>query len=354
MTTRFVRLAATVACSLVVVSACGGSDDATTTDGATIVSTSDAPTTTSAPQATSATTTTATDDTDDTGATTTAASDGPRVVEHQFGTTEVPADPQRIVALSEEFLLADLLALGVTPIASTSNDPNSFGGIDPAATEGIENIASASFNVEQLAALRPDLLLAYPDYIELVGYDTLSAIAPTVAIGDGDSDWRDRFILTAEVLGLGEPADSRIAEIEAELDDAREVLDGVTVSALSISPGPFLRAYTDDRTVLTQIMSEVGMRFVPDGGDADSNGRIEISLERLGELSGELLLLLQTTVIEGEDAAVAQVEASPLWPTLPAVSSGAVVTLDRLGYPGADGAGRFATDLADAVRALGL
>jgi iron complex transport system substrate-binding protein len=348
MTTRLARCAATVAASLVVVSACGGGGDASPTDATAAVATSDPMSTTPAPSGSSVTTEA------DTGAPTTGASGGPRVVEHQFGTTEVPADPQRIVALSEEFLLADLLALGVIPVASTSNDPNSFGGIDPAATEGIENIASASFNLEQLAALRPDLLLAYPDYIELVGYDTLAAIAPTVAIGDSDSDWRERFILTAEVLGLEEPADALIGEVEAQIDAAREVLHGVRVSALSISPGPFLRAYTDDRTVLTEIMSALGMQFVPDGGDTDSNGRLEISLERLGELSGDLLLLLQTTVIEGEDAAVAQVEASPLWPTLPAVSSGAVVTLDRLGYPGAEGAGRFAADLVGALRAVGL
>jgi ABC-type Fe3+-hydroxamate transport system substrate-binding protein len=196
------------------------------------------------------------------------AAPGVRTIEHQFASTENPADPQRIVALSEEFLLADLLALGIVPIASTSNDTSVFSGVDPSVTDGIENIASADFNIEQLAALRPDL--------------------------------------TAAVFGLEQQAATRIDEIAVELDAARRVLGGTRVSAVSISPGPFIRAYTDDRTVLTEVMDDIDMDFVPDSGDTDDNGRIEISLERLGELSGDLLLLLQTTVIEGEDAAVEQ------------------------------------------------
>jgi iron complex transport system substrate-binding protein len=278
---------------------------------------------------------------------------GPRIVEHQYGSTEVPADPQRIVALSEEFLLADLLALGVRPVASTSNDPTGFVGIDPASTEGIEVIASVDFNLEQLAALRPDLILAYPDYIDLVGYDQVNAVAPTVAIGTVDSDWREQFELTASALGLDAEGATVIGDVEAELDEASQVLDGEAMSVASISPGPLVRAYTDERTNLTEIMAELGIVFVPDSGDTDDNGRITLSLEQLGVLSGDTLVLLQTNVIDGEDQAVADIEASPLWPSLPAVESGRVIELDRLAYPGALGAGAFATDLAAAVESAG-
>jgi iron complex transport system substrate-binding protein len=276
-----------------------------------------------------------------------------RTIVHVFGTSEVPANPLRVVALSEEFLLADLLALGVTPVASTANDQGGFVGLDPALTENIEPIASASFNLERLAALRPDLIVAYPDYIDLVGYDLVNAIAPTVAIGTVDSDWREKLLATAEVFGLEAKAASRVDEIEAELAAVRAAIQGRRVSVASVSPGPFIRAFTDDRTALTQLMAELGVVFVPDGGDTDDNGRIEVSLEQLGILSGDSLVLLQSPSVEGVDAALAAVQSSPLWSTLPAVRNDSVVVLDQFAYFGADGVAAFARDLAEALVGAG-
>jgi ABC-type Fe3+-hydroxamate transport system substrate-binding protein len=47
-----------------------------------------------------------------------------RTIEHTFGTTEIPAAPQRVIALGEEGLLADLLDAGITPLASIVNLPD--------------------------------------------------------------------------------------------------------------------------------------------------------------------------------------------------------------------------------------
>jgi iron complex transport system substrate-binding protein len=199
--------------------------------------------------------------------------------------------------------------------------------------------------------LQPDLIVAYPSYIDLVGYDLLDAIAPTVAIGTVDSDWRERLELTAATFGRESAGADLADDVEAQLDAARTVLDGRQMSVASISPGPFIRAFTDNRTALTRVMSDLGVVFVPDGGDTDDNGRIEISLERLGELDAPILVLLQASFIDGVDDALASVEASPLWPTLPAVQADAVIELDQLAYFGAEGVGAFASDLAGAVEA---
>ncbi|MEL6893807.1 MAG: ABC transporter substrate-binding protein, partial [Actinomycetota bacterium] len=136
-----------------------------------------------------------------------------RTVEHALGVSEIPANPQRIAALSEEFLLADLLSLGVTPIVSTSNDAEVFPGIDPALTEGIEIVFTPSFNLEELAAIEPDLILGYPGIFNVVpgGYDVVSDIAPTVAVGTAEMDPFERLAATAEVLGLDADLDERVA-----------------------------------------------------------------------------------------------------------------------------------------------
>jgi ABC-type Fe3+-hydroxamate transport system substrate-binding protein len=260
--------------------------------------------------------------------------------------------PERIVALSEEFLLADLLALGVRPVASTANDPSGFVGIDPADTAGIEPIFSPDFNLEAMAVLRPELIVVYQSYIDIgvVSLGDLEAIAETVVI-DETADWRQQFVDTAAALGLDATATSVLQDVDAAFDAAAATLGGVEISAVSVSPGPLIRAYTDDRTQLTDVLLDAGAALVPGAGSsgADDNGRLTLSLEQVSLLSADVLLLLQSSIVPGESDALADVETSPLWSTLPAVQSGTVITLDRLSYPGAEGAVRFVTDVAAAL-----
>jgi iron complex transport system substrate-binding protein len=339
------RRTGTVACVIAALAAltaaCGGSSNSASTP---------APTTAASPDEATPTPTAATAGE---GVTTNAPAAPPSVTDLGTDTTRAPVElPERIVALSEEFLLADLLALGVRPTASTSNADDRFVGIDPALTDGIEIIPTGEFNLERLAALRPDLIIAYPDYLDLVDRSTIEAIAPVAVAGDADSDWRGRLAGTAEALGIASVADDVIAGIEADLAAAAAQVNGMNVSVASITPGPLVRVFTDERSTLTELMIELGLVFSPGPGDVsstDDNGRAELSLEQLGLLDGDAIVLLQATFIEGVDQAVAQVQASPVWPSLPGVQAGRVVVLDQLAYPGASGAARFATDLAQVL-----
>lgn len=333
------RLAAVVTACALALAACGGSDDAALSDD------------TVAPSSTAAT-----DPTSDAETTTAGGSDvtasGTRVVEHHYGTSEIPVAPQRVIALGEEFLLADLLALGVVPIASTSNDADGFPGLEDADTTGIEIVFTPTLSLEALAALDPDLLLTYPSSAaESVGIDLLDSLAPLVAAGEPDDDWRQRLVATADVLGLDAELASTIEAIDAEIEAGRRVLEGRTVSFLAVMPGPFLRTYTGPEHRLMGPIIDIGVELRPgDDTGADAAGRVVVGLEALGQLDAETLVLFQTAGrLEGEVDAEATVEASPVWPALPAVAADRVVRLDRLGYPGAAGIGRFVTDLAAAL-----
>ena len=68
----------------------------------------------------------------------------------------------------------------------------------------------------------------------------ISDLAPTVAIGDDDTGWREQLVLTAEVLGLEVELDERLAAIDA----GRSSIEGQNVWVLSVFPGPFIRTYT--------------------------------------------------------------------------------------------------------------
>lgn len=114
------------------------------------------------------------------------AKDGSVTVHHAFGETKIPGPPQRVVSagFTEQ---DDLLALGVVPIAVTEwfgEQPFAvwpwaqprLAGAQPAVlslTNGIQ--------VDKIAALKPDLIVATNAGLDADTYAKLSEIAPTIA-----------------------------------------------------------------------------------------------------------------------------------------------------------------------------
>lgn len=114
------------------------------------------------------------------------AEDGSVTVHHAFGETRIPAPPTRVVSagLTEQ---DDLLALGVVPIAVTDwfgGQPFAvwpwaaprLGGAQPTVLSLADGIP-----VEQIATLKPDLIVATNAGLDADTYAKLTAIAPTVA-----------------------------------------------------------------------------------------------------------------------------------------------------------------------------
>src|SRR5688572_19209776 len=114
----------------------------------------------------------------------------PVVVEHAFGTTEVPAEPERIVTvgLTEQ---DTVLALGFAPVGVTE-----WYGEQPFATwpwaqdelgDAEPEVLSTAdgLQLERIAALEPDLILGLNAGLDDQTYAQLSEIAPTVAHAEG-------------------------------------------------------------------------------------------------------------------------------------------------------------------------
>lgn len=120
------------------------------------------------------------------GATASAApNSGGVTVNHAFGTTFVPAPPKRVVSagFTEQ---DDLLALGVVPIATTEwwgNEPYAvwpwarakLGTAQPTVLSLKDGI-----QVDRIAAVKPDLIVAINAGVDDTTYQQLSAIAPTI------------------------------------------------------------------------------------------------------------------------------------------------------------------------------
>lgn len=123
-----------------------------------------------------------------------AASGGsePVSVTHRYGTTEVPASPQRIVTLGQTDHDV-VVALGFTPVAVAGFTGGTYSPFRPwnstqlASKPPVLDMLEIPF--EKVAALTPDLIIAVMSGITKDDYAKLTAIAPTVAQHPDYEDW---------------------------------------------------------------------------------------------------------------------------------------------------------------------
>lgn len=149
-----------------------------------------------------------------------ATSGGTRTVEHALGTTEVPENPQRVVALG--ISPAEVaLALGIEPVA-TDGATASYPYLDLGSVETVGELGAP--NLEAIATTNPDLILGLDVNVEET-YEELSEIASTVGIrfGESSSEWKRHGRAFANTL-RGESGAQRYDEmLSAYEQDAQEI-----------------------------------------------------------------------------------------------------------------------------------
>jgi iron complex transport system substrate-binding protein len=114
----------------------------------------------------------------------------PVTISHVFGETTIPEPPKRVV--SAGFTGQDnLLALGVVPIAVTNWFGDQPFAVWPWARGRLGNAKPVVLNldngiqVQRIAGLKPDLIVATDAGVDEDTYQKLSAIAPTIPQSDG-------------------------------------------------------------------------------------------------------------------------------------------------------------------------
>jgi len=275
--------------------------------------------------------------------------------------TEAPSEPPAsadvgtVVALGEEFVLADLLAIGVVPVASTATVPSvGLQGLDAFDTSGIDLLPSTELNLELLASYQPDVIVATRFVIDQIGVETLGQLGDVVAIDD-DATATEQLEALAARFDRTEIAQPLVVD----LNDARQRLaeevaaaaEPCTISVATIYPGPSVAVWVTADTDIPATLIDAGCEITPgpDAGDPDRNGRLFVSFEQLGLLDAPRLVLLQSSAVDGEAEAAEELGSQPLWQAVPAVAAGQVTTLDRLAYPGVVGQLQLVADLNEAL-----
>lgn len=258
------------------------------------------------------------------------AGDGfPVVIEHRYGTTEIPARPERVVAAG--FNDADYaLAFGVVPVGvrdfigeyREETRPwaqEALGGADPVKVSDDDGV----LNLEAVAAAEPDLILAY-SYLEEDEYEALSAIAPTVVEPEEGTLWQQHTLDVGRALGQPERAEELVAAVEERFAGARRAhpeLEGTTVAVqFGHDPSGYYLLEPDDPRV--GLFTSLGFELP----------------ETTGEISKENVELLDQDLIVVVGAEEDDLAADELFQQLDAVREGRVV------YTGG-----FDTDFAGAL-----
>ncbi|MEM9745432.1 MAG: ABC transporter substrate-binding protein [Actinomycetota bacterium] len=259
----------------------------------------------------------------------------PVTIEHGLGETLIESPPERVVALGTPEADA-LFALGVAPVGAPSNPtaPDGLyvwwdGAIDPSATTLLVSDFSGAFNLEQVAALEPDLILAATSAVDESAYGLYEEIAPTVPFltAPFQDSWQEVTIVVGAAVGMPDEADAVIASTSASIDRLRTDapgLDGATYT-FNVVPAPgAVISVTEPADVANRFFAELGLGIAPSVADLPrqpGTGAM-ISPEQLALIDTDVVMMFYAS----EDAAAA-IRDSPVFAATAAASDGRVIEL---------------------------
>ena len=264
----------------------------------------------------------------------------PRTIEHAFGTTEIPEQPERVAAVS--WVNQDIaLSLGVVPVGVAATE---YGGNENQSTDWfdakleelggeapVQYSETDGLDYQAIAATEPDVILATYSGIDEEQYSKLSEIAPVVAYPEGTAPfgtpWQDSTRIIGEALGKEDEAEQVVADVEEQMASAAQEhpeLEGTTFLYGTVDPAAadqiYLFTATDNRP---KFLSALGMELAPvvaeDEGAQDAF-YITWSPERADELESDILVTSAADESVGET-----ITADPLLGSIPAVEDGTMV-----------------------------
>ena len=223
-----------------------------------------------------------------------------RVLAHRFGETEISGTPERVVSLS--FIGHDfLLGLDTVPIALRYWYGDGPFGIWPWATHKLDDaepiVIYGGIDVEEIALLKPDLILAQWSGITEVEYQLLSRVAPTVPPPVGATDYSASWQQMLSQIGLAlnkmDAAQAQIIQIEAQFERVRTVYPEWKVNTeVTVWPN---QIGADTRSELRcKFMEELGFVNAPEVEALAINNtyNVRISRENLDPIDTDVLIWL--------------------------------------------------------------
>lgn len=239
-----------------------------------------------------------------------------RLVQHDFGETEICGDPENIAVIGLG-ALDSVLALGIKPIAST-NVEFDIPYMDSEVMDGMVDIGHMyQPNLETIARVQPDLILACHVGNDEQIYKNLSQIAPTVYQFYCGDVWKETFQVFAAALNKSDEGQdlldqyySRIEEFQSRMGNR---LEQTTLSVVVFLSDHF-RIYLRD-SFTGSVLEDV--ELPPPPAQQGREGYWEaISLEQVSIVDADVIFTIQP---RPEETNIEQIISHPLWSRLKAV-----------------------------------
>lgn len=195
----------------------------------------------------------------------------PAKIAHRYGTTTIPAEPERVViaGLREQDAA---LALGVVPVATTEWYGKHPGAVFPWARQALGDAKPPTvlsyedgLQVEKIAAQRPDVIIAVYSGMTKKEYGQLSKLAPVVAQPKGQVDygssWQEETLMTGRALGRPARAQELVDEAQKQITAAAKAhpeFQGKSAAIVADYQGVFVYGPQDVRS---RFLGELGFAY---------------------------------------------------------------------------------------------
>jgi len=266
-----------------------------------------------------------------------AANAFPVTIKSALGDATISEKPERVVTLGQGST-ETAIALGEIPVGIESyewgSDSTGYlpwvhdavtkaGGTLPKQFKGGEEL-----DIEAIAALDPDVILAPWSGVTQKQYDLLKDIAPTVAYPEKawSTNWDQQIDIVSKALGQPEKAAELTSKIKQQLADAAASRPGyknVTFSYI-YTTGPGTLGVFKPEEQRVSVVSSLGLKVDPvidTFPETDGTDSAIIGLENADKLSASDVVFTFYT----DDKTRKEIEAQPLYGSIPAVKRGAVV-----------------------------
>ena len=265
----------------------------------------------------------------------------PVTIEHALGKAVIDSEPERIVTLGQGST-ETAIALGKTPVGMEeykwgSDDSGYMPWIHEAVEKRGDELpkqvqGDTELDVEAIAELEPDVILAPWSGITADQYKQLDQIAPTVAYPKQPwtIEWDDQITTIGKALGEEKDSKGLVEDIKKQLKDAkRPEYDGLTFSFIYNSgPGTLGVFYPGEQRV--SMVSALGLTPDPvvdtlkKDFDAPGTDSALIGLENADKLNDSDLIF----TFYSDAANRKEIESQGLYANIPAIKKGAVVAPD--------------------------
>lgn len=256
--------------------------------------------------------------TEETGAEGSETAEGTIEYESENGTVEVPADPQRVVALAYggNVMALDVPLVGID--AWAIDNPNYQDHL-----EGVEEVSEE--NLEKIIELDPDLIIGYST---IQNIDKLEQIAPTVTFTYGQVDYLTQHVEIGKLLNKEQEAQTWVDDFKERAQAAgeevkAEIGEDATVSVIE-NFDKQLYVFGDNWGRGTEILyQEMGLNMPEKVEEmALNDGFYALSQEVLPEYMGDYVIFSKDSEQDNS------FQETDLYKNTPAVQNGQVFEED--------------------------